>query len=99
MITRPPRSTRTDTLFPFTTLFLSYQTICRRPSPHHRPDVCEYAVLSSTLAIKKSNETAHEGADLQQNLDPQRWGKHRIFTHPTHTSGQDRKSTRLNSRQ
>src|SRR3546814_16291900 len=25
MIRRPPRSTRTDTLFPYTTLFLSYQ--------------------------------------------------------------------------
>src|SRR3546814_1647113 len=26
MIPRPPRSTRTDTLFPYTTLFRSYQT-------------------------------------------------------------------------
>src|SRR3546814_1371155 len=31
MIRRPPRSTRTDTLFPYTTLFRSH---CRR---HHRP--------------------------------------------------------------
>src|SRR3546814_14071043 len=30
MIRRPPRSTRTDTLFPYTTLFRS----CRRPAPH-----------------------------------------------------------------
>src|SRR3546814_1078720 len=29
MIRRPPRSTRTDTLFPYTTLFRSH--------PHHRP--------------------------------------------------------------
>src|SRR3546814_14237119 len=29
MIRRPPRSTRTDTLFPYTTLFRSH---------HHRPD-------------------------------------------------------------
>src|SRR3546814_3856116 len=27
MIRRPPRSTRTDTLFPYTTLFRSYQNI------------------------------------------------------------------------
>src|SRR3546814_14018003 len=30
MIRRPPRSTRTDPLFPYTTLFRS---LCRRPSP------------------------------------------------------------------
>src|SRR3546814_6588077 len=28
MIRRPPRSTRTDTLFPYTTLFRSHQTRC-----------------------------------------------------------------------
>src|SRR3546814_6965723 len=31
MIRRPPRSTRTDTLFPYTTLFRSH----RRPRPRH----------------------------------------------------------------
>src|SRR3546814_15825052 len=30
MIRRPPRSTRTDTLFPYTTLFRSYKHICQR---------------------------------------------------------------------
>src|SRR3546814_14477442 len=29
MIRRPPRSTRTDTLFPYTTLFRSYSPRCR----------------------------------------------------------------------
>src|SRR3546814_11870099 len=33
MILRPPRSTRTDTLFPYTTLFRSR----RSPRPHHAP--------------------------------------------------------------
>src|SRR3546814_11881911 len=33
MIRRPPRSTRTDTLFPYTTLFRSEKTEAR----HHRP--------------------------------------------------------------
>src|SRR3546814_17632505 len=32
MIRRPPRSTRTDTLFPYTTLFRSPATGCRNPS-------------------------------------------------------------------
>src|SRR3546814_8188440 len=38
MIRRPPRSTRTDTLFPYTTLFRSLGGQVRpRPCPHHRP--------------------------------------------------------------
>src|SRR3546814_8910196 len=37
MIRRPPRSTRTDTLFPYTTLFRSRQR-CGRPTSHpHAP--------------------------------------------------------------
>src|SRR3546814_7561104 len=34
MIRRPPRSTRTDTLFPYTTLFRSYRQ-CRRSARGH----------------------------------------------------------------
>src|SRR3546814_1577718 len=33
MIRRPPRSTRTDTLFPYTTLFRSQQVVCIGDSP------------------------------------------------------------------
>src|SRR3546814_2737832 len=35
MIRRPPRSTRTDTLFPYTTLFRS-RALYRRGGNHHR---------------------------------------------------------------
>src|SRR3546814_11325888 len=36
MIPRPPRSTRTDTLFPYTTLFRSTtETASRTAGPHH----------------------------------------------------------------
>src|SRR3546814_4380699 len=47
MIRRPPRSTRTDTLFPYTTLFRSHPThrrrtrptrSCRRHGPRQRAD-------------------------------------------------------------
>src|SRR3546814_1439608 len=34
MIRRPPRSTRTDTLFPYTTLFRSHAVDQRRPQVH-----------------------------------------------------------------
>src|SRR3546814_10245726 len=46
MIRRPPRSTRTDTLFPYTTLFRSVQEVHRDAAAHRaraddadRPDV------------------------------------------------------------
>src|SRR3546814_4637487 len=44
MIRRPPRSTRTDTLFPYTTLFRSRRLVLQRPVPVGGPedalDVC-----------------------------------------------------------
>src|SRR6056297_3832162 len=38
MIRRPPRSTRTDTLFPYTTLFRS-SVPCKRPRKRPRPPI------------------------------------------------------------
>src|SRR3546814_5924742 len=52
MIRRPPRSTRTDTLFPYTTLFRSDVFVIAVPTPHdeeHRPDIGH--VLSAARAI------------------------------------------------
>src|SRR3546814_2954707 len=40
MLRRPPRSTRTDTLFPFTTLVRSLLPRQQRPAPHRPPDSC-----------------------------------------------------------
>src|SRR3546814_6049392 len=37
MIRRPPRSTRTDTLFPYTTLFRSSGATAARPTARPRP--------------------------------------------------------------
>src|SRR3546814_18215527 len=49
MIRRPPRSTRTDTLFPYTTLFRSHRRCCLRGHDHQqnfrwalRCGVCRY---------------------------------------------------------
>src|SRR3546814_20444724 len=41
MIRRPPRSTRTDTLFPYTTLFRSRQAARRRPAIEGTPGSSE----------------------------------------------------------
>src|SRR3546814_10504467 len=44
MIRRPPRSTRTDTLFPYTTLFRSSSPSCRR----HGRETCGSARIRQT---------------------------------------------------
>src|SRR3546814_9147217 len=46
MIRRPPRSTRTDTLFPYTTLFRSYAATALLPSS---PRASEVYLLRSSL--------------------------------------------------
>src|SRR3546814_2291042 len=42
MIRRPPRSTRTDTLFPYTTLFRSWANKSDRPAPAYSRATCSY---------------------------------------------------------
>src|SRR3546814_15595098 len=50
MIRRPPRSTRTDTLFPYTTLFRSYAM--NTPTTSHRiPSRIAAPLLPLTLAL------------------------------------------------
>src|SRR3546814_1306260 len=50
MIRRPPRSTRTDTLFPYTTLFRSVflrtPAICRRPYIHREIKMVKNVLIS-----------------------------------------------------
>src|SRR3546814_14884336 len=48
MIRRPPRSTRTDTLFPYTTLFRS-----RLPQPAH---VCDAPAAVAQADLRKSRD-------------------------------------------
>src|SRR3546814_3769922 len=44
MIRRPPRSTRTDTLFPYTTLFRSTDDLSPAPDATTRPDIPLHAL-------------------------------------------------------
>src|SRR3546814_16188189 len=62
MIRRPPRSTRTDTLFPYTTLFRSFLEI-NVPSllPNIDPDgLLEYSVVYTDRAINHMSNTFQE---------------------------------------
>src|SRR3546814_2308886 len=67
MIRRPPRSTRTDTLFPYTTLFRSWQTQHgqdlegREPGP---PGGCDFGVR--TTLDERSEEHTSELQSLMR---------------------------------
>src|SRR3546814_9016937 len=56
MIRRPPRSTRTDTLFPYTTLFRSLRRGDGRPSE----GLLRHATLSGCAFRRLKNGTCHE---------------------------------------
>src|SRR3546814_16851888 len=53
MIRRPPRSTRTDTLFPYTTLFRSCRKGWRSPLPCSAPACPTISSASSTSIIRR----------------------------------------------
>src|SRR3546814_1841766 len=63
MIRRPPRSTRTDTLFPYTTLFRSLQ----------RPGQQAFAEFGDLLAVLEHDRIAPDQidpADMRVEIDP-----------------------------
>src|SRR3546814_2344326 len=65
MIRRPPRSTRTDTLFPYTTLFRSWATTSTAPpsSPRSRPG---WRARVSTARIAKIGRAPSELQSLMR---------------------------------
>src|SRR3546814_1443846 len=83
MIRRPPRSTRTDTLFPYTTLFRSRSYLALNATGRHRflsllaeefgPDREQVAAAVEALG-KADGEEARRGAErgLRKALEP-RW--------------------------
>src|SRR3546814_2213305 len=96
MIRRPPRSTRPDTLFPYTTLVRSGRYLLRAPARHRALTTSRGAKwgVSYELPPDPDGFTANEGKKLISGYDldvtmaiEQRSGR---------WSG-DRKSTRLNS--
>src|SRR3546814_6189260 len=56
MIRRPPRSTRTDTLFPYTTLFRSH--------PTERAAVCQPGVVTEQLQNKAEEHGLYYPVDF-----------------------------------
>src|SRR3546814_16494222 len=105
MIRRPPRSTRTDTLFPYTTLFRSDRpgTVAQIPDDE-RTDVMRLArdfrhVADAARLVVDLGEEQHRDVIVERVQHRIGVGGHRH--HPPARQGlyplQDRKSTRLNS--
>src|SRR3546814_14985417 len=78
LIRRPPSSTRTDTLFPYTTLFLSSWCGCARNSPPEGADPHRIHACVGEGARPKRREQQWGGA-LPVNLAPYR-AHRRILT-------------------
>src|SRR3546814_5383933 len=111
MIRRPPRSTRTDTLFPYTTLFRSLEQ-CPEGTHGARQFLAlqeRHAVLGHQdaagreatlrLAVESLAEQHLAGADRVGRIDQHEVVALRAGRHEVDAVGnhQDRKSTRLNS--
>src|SRR3546814_15925353 len=99
MILRPPRSTRTDTLFPYTSLFRSFiGNVEEAPPPHgsRKPSTparaLGRAVLRQRLFQQRHALVEHRVGNGQREQQPDR-----LALGAAAQQDQDRKSTRLNS--
>src|SRR3546814_3418564 len=52
MIRRPPRSTRTYTLFPYTTLFRSYRTAPHKQPPSHTSILNPFSYITENVFVE-----------------------------------------------
>src|SRR3546814_7662691 len=103
MIRRPPRSTRTDTLFPYTTLFRSRQV--GRLADRHQEGAGAADDLVAKVAGQIGSRAEHDAVDRHAETD--RVVAHGVGRRPVvvdavgenvqHVAAGDRKSTRLYS--
>src|SRR3546814_21081730 len=69
MIRRPPRSTRTDTLFPYTTLFRSLD-VAYNVAEHRYEDTPQVYISSANLILLAiQNESLSDNVDLPATAD------------------------------
>src|SRR3546814_17214025 len=94
MIRRPPRSTRTDTLFPYTTLFRSADAADREADVDRGTDaLIEEVGFEEDLAAGDRN---HVGRNIGRHVARLRFDDRQRGERARAIVG-DRKSTRLNS--
>src|SRR3546814_8078403 len=72
MIRRPPRSTRTDTLFPYTTLFRSWRHNRRRNSQEHDEDADQRHIEHDQHGIADEHAGNHAPEEMRV-VDNEPW--------------------------
>src|SRR3546814_11664510 len=100
MIRRPPRSTRTDTLFPYTTLFRSPVDIAPGTNPGLAHPVRQHVLTRNEIAFAARDIAVDIDPLIAQDVHaPRPGGGGRLDRLRKRASGHclDRKSTRLNS--
>src|SRR3546814_12603284 len=99
MIRRPPRSTRTDTLFPYTTLFRSFATAVAEQFVNNNPGMKSPIIESTGTGAGMKLFCAGVGAGHPDIEDASRRMKASEFEdcQANGVKEIDRKSTRLNS--
>src|SRR3546814_10848146 len=105
MIRRPPRSTRTGTLFPYTTLFRSplqqaqWNTLKVRPEASVRRNIGFYEAHTKTLGIGPLPAVARNIVRRHQDFARAYYivQHHHGASHDRFAAAVDRKRTRLNS--
>src|SRR3546814_3678969 len=103
MIRLPPRSTRTDTLFPYTTLFRSRRTVHRLPAPPARRARSHRGAPARTrtgrpLAARRGNRARRAaGRDTPADAGAAGGVVAGVLRALVAAPRRDRKSTRLNS--
>src|SRR3546814_15836495 len=86
MIRRPPRSTRTDTLFPYTTLFRSDPDLSAEPADHDYPWL-RIATPEGCQQSQGLDEVRGEHSALDHHVDA-RWRRLEPFDPGVHESTQ-----------
>src|SRR3546814_14794434 len=97
MIRRPPRSTRTDTLFPYTTLFRSRAQSAANAEAPVFPGRGGAPISSRAVQLRLKQLAQQQG--IWKRVHPHLL-RHSFASHVLESSGDlrgDRKSTRLNS--
>src|SRR3546814_14695205 len=65
MIRRPPRSTRTDTLFPYTTLFRSNVAAITRVTTRYRNGLVPETSIASICSVTRIDRSEEHTSELQ----------------------------------
>src|SRR3546814_19037589 len=87
MIRRPPRSTRTDTLFPYTTLFRQLLFAISDGKFHRRLSLCLALRTDDHVAARRARHGSLDRDQAPLGVDPDHLEALQSLAHGTHGAG------------